>query len=124
YGFPGEEPSEYERLADLVRSLTHLQPPGSLGQIRLDRFSPYSDRPGANGLINVRASAAYQHIYPFQPAELDRLAYYFDYDYADGRDPASYVAPLKTALAEWRSQGDSARLELRLEDDRLEIQDS
>src|SRR5205823_5236271 len=81
YGFPGEDPAEYEQLSDLVPSLMHLRPPSGLGRIRLDRFSPYFDQPDANGMVNVRASAAYRHIYPLKPTELDRLAYFFAYDY-------------------------------------------
>ena len=65
------------------------QPPAGGGRLRLDRFSPYFDEAEANGLVNVRPSDAYRHVYPFAPAALDRLAYYFDYDYADGRDPGA-----------------------------------
>jgi hypothetical protein len=123
-GFPGEDPAEYERMADLVPALTHLPPPNGSGQIRLDRFSPYFAAPEANGMTNVRASIAYSYVYPFSPADLDRLAYYFDYDYADGRDPARYTAPLQEAIAAWRASTGTARLELRLGDDRLELQDT
>jgi hypothetical protein len=27
YGFPGEDPSEYDQMADLIGSLIHLTPP-------------------------------------------------------------------------------------------------
>jgi hypothetical protein len=123
-GFPGEDPAEYQRMADLAPSLTHLHPPGGVYHIRVDRFSPYFAAPEANGMTNVRASIAYSHVYPFPPADLDRLAYYFDYDYADGRDPAHYTAPLQEAIAAWRASTGTARLELRLGDDRLELQDT
>src|SRR5579871_1753616 len=125
-GFPGEDPHEYELLADLVPSLTHLQPPAGLGRIRLDRFSPYFLAPAANGLVNVRADIAYRYVYPFQLADLDRLAYYFDYDYADGRMPERYTAPLRAAIATWQTQSlhGTARLELFDTGDRLEIRDS
>jgi ribosomal peptide maturation radical SAM protein 1 len=123
-GFPGEEPAEYARMADLVPSLVHLQPPAGVGQIRLDRFSPYFTAPEASGLVNVRASLAYGHVYPFAPAELARLAYYFDYDYADGRAPAAYTAALKAAVAAWQAQDEAPRLELRDVGDSLEIHDT
>jgi hypothetical protein len=45
YGFPGESPSEYVRMARLLPLLTHLGPPQSCGPIRLDRFSPYFNHP-------------------------------------------------------------------------------
>jgi ribosomal peptide maturation radical SAM protein 1 len=124
YGFPGEEADEYQRLAELVPSLTHLQPPAGGGRVRVDRFSPYFDEAAANGLMNLRASIAYPHVYPFPPADLDRLAYYFDYDYADGREPERYAAPLSAAIVVWQAQGATARLELRDAGDRLELHDT
>ena len=108
-----------------TRALAHPPPsPGGPGRIRLDRFSPYFTAPVVNGIINVRASIAYRHIYPFEPADLDRMAYYFDYDYADGRDPDQYTAALKEEIDRWRLHHPAARLELRVADDRLEIQDT
>ena len=123
-GFPSEDPSEYRRLAELVPSLMHLHPPGGPYQIRVDRFSPYFAAPEASGLVNVRAGIAYRHVYPFEAADLNRLAYYFDYEFADGRDPGEYTAALKGAIAEWRARGQETRLELRDAGDRLEIEDT
>src|SRR5207248_10320257 len=56
--------------------------------------------------------------------ELDRLAYYFDYDYADGRDVQEYTAALRRAVGGWTAQHRTARLELRDEGDRLVIEDT
>jgi ribosomal peptide maturation radical SAM protein 1 len=124
YGFPDEDPVDYSALADQVPSLTHLQPPAGGGEIRLDRFSPYFNEAPHNGMINPRATIAYRHIYPFPPAELDRLAYYFDHDYADGRDPAAYTERLRAEIAVWRSSAKTARLELRDDGDAIEIRDT
>ena len=123
-GFPGENPVDYDSMAELIPSLTHLCPPGGPGRIRLDRFSPYFTAPERHGIINVRASIAYRYVYPFQPADLDRLAYYFDYEHADGRDPDQYTKSLKKAIAQWRDHYRTARLELRVADDRIEIEDT
>jgi ribosomal peptide maturation radical SAM protein 1 len=124
YGFPGEDPAEYERMARLIPSLTHLPAPYRMIQIRMDRFSPNFDESEARGFINVRPAVAYNYVYPHSLRDLGRLAYYFDYDYADGRDPGSYTAALQEAVAEWRNGDTRARLELRLKDDVLEIEDS
>jgi hypothetical protein len=67
---------------------------------------------------------AYSYVYPSTLGNLDRLAYYFDYDYADGRDPKSHTAALQEAVATWRERSGDARLELRLTDDELQIEDS
>jgi ribosomal peptide maturation radical SAM protein 1 len=101
-GFPGEETEEYGRMAEMVPALLHLQPPICPNLIRLDRFSPYFDDPEGYGLTNVRAASAYRAVYPFPEASLRRLAYHFDYDYADGRDPRIYTAPLVEKIHYWR----------------------
>jgi ribosomal peptide maturation radical SAM protein 1 len=101
-GFPGEEPVEYEKQAEMVPFLTHLPPPTYVGCVRLDRFSPLFERKAESGVVNVRPTAAYQYIYPFKQDELADLGYYFDFDYADGRCPQAYVAPLHAAVTDWK----------------------
>jgi ribosomal peptide maturation radical SAM protein 1 len=100
YGFPGEDPAEYARMAALVPSLYHLAPPQTAGRVRADRFSPYFETPERYGIVNLRPHRAFQYVYPFSQDVLGRLAYY--YDYADGRDPRQYVEPLLDAVAIWQ----------------------
>jgi ribosomal peptide maturation radical SAM protein 1 len=105
-GFPGEEPDEYVRLAEMVPALLHLQPPHLCGagrSVRLYRFSSYYDDPEGWGLTNVRSAANYGLVYPFPEASLRRLAYHFDFDYADGRDPSTYTAALVEMIEYWRT---------------------
>jgi ribosomal peptide maturation radical SAM protein 1 len=101
YGFPGEDPQEYAKLTELLPSLYHLEPPGGNGRVRSDRFSPYFTRPQDYAIENLRPNAAFQYVYPFPVESLARLAYYYEYDYADGRNVADYVAPLLARIAEW-----------------------
>jgi len=101
-GFPGEDPEEYRRMAELLPLLVHLTPPTSTAQLRLDRFSPFHDESADRGFVNVRASLAYSLVFPLPPEELNRLAYFFDYDYADGRTPRTYLEPLREPLAAWQ----------------------
>ncbi len=101
-GFPGESPEEVGRMAALLPWLHHLHPPALAARIRLDRFSPNFTEAAARGLVNVRAYPSYGFIHGLPPAELDRLAYHFAYDHADGRDVAAYLAPLEAAVAAWQ----------------------
>jgi ribosomal peptide maturation radical SAM protein 1 len=105
-GFPGEEPGEYVRLAEMVPALLHLQPPHVCGAgrlLRLYRFSPYFRDPERWGLTNVRSAARYGLVYPFPEASLRRLAFHFDFDYVDGRDPRAYTTPLVEMIEYWRA---------------------
>jgi ribosomal peptide maturation radical SAM protein 1 len=85
YGFPGEPPEEYARLADLVPSLTHLVP-FSLCPLAIHRFSPYHDRPAEFGLELGGPLPWYRLVYPADERTLADLAYICDYHHADGRD--------------------------------------
>ena len=100
-GFPDEPIEAYAGMAALTPLLTHLTPPGSCTEIRLDRFSPLFTGAERMGLKRVRPKPAYYYIFPFGRAELQRLAYFFDFDYADGRRPEAYMAPLRDAVSAW-----------------------
>lgn len=100
-GFPGESPAEYEWMGRVAPLLHHLQPPVSCSPIRLDRFSPLYDQWAESGLTRVRPARAYYYVYPLGRHELRRLAYFFDFDYADGRAVTSYTDPLLAVIAEW-----------------------
>jgi ribosomal peptide maturation radical SAM protein 1 len=102
YGFPQEPVSDYERMADLVKSLTHLQPP-DLVHLGVERFSPYHQRPEDFGLTACRPLRQYEFIYRFPHVNLEHLAYCFEYAHADHRDPETYVGSLRKAIDEWKT---------------------
>jgi hypothetical protein len=102
YGFPGEDPADYVALAGLLPSLYHLAPPLAVGRVRMDRFAPYFEDPAAYGMTNPRPNRAFACVYPFPEDVLARLAYYYEYDYADGRNPADYAGPMLAAAAAWQ----------------------
>jgi ribosomal peptide maturation radical SAM protein 1 len=111
-GFPGEPPEEYARMADMVPSLTHLEPP-HFGHLRLDRFSPYHERPEAWGIEVLGPLPHYRLVYPVPEDVLGDLGNAFEHRHADGRDPATYVAPLRGAVAAWRQNTETAFRALR-----------
>ncbi len=123
WGFPGEPPEEYGRMARMLPLLSHLEPPRAAVPIRLDRFSPNYEQSGALGFANVRPAEAYRHIYPFEPAALRNLAYYFDYDYAEPRQVAAYTEPLRLAIDEWRASHEQSELLAEDREERLYVWD-
>jgi len=108
YGFPGETPQDYEDTAKAIEAIYHLRPPGAVASIRLDRFSPNYDQAPEFGLVNVRPFPIYSHIYPLPEENLQKLVYFFQFEYADERKPTEYVKPALRKIDVWKAnqQGD------------------
>jgi ribosomal peptide maturation radical SAM protein 1 len=110
WGFPGESPEEYARMARMVPLLTHLPPPDEGMRICLYRFSPNFDQGEAMGFARIAPCRAYRWVYPFPAEVVFNLAYYFDYDYRDPRDVAGYTKALADRLAAWQEVYDTSEL--------------
>lgn len=108
YGFPGEDPEEYARMAELVPALAHLQPP-DLVRMMVYRFSPYHDQPELHGLRLTGPLPHFSLLYDTDEATRADLAYAFDHVYADGRDPEVYVGPLRERLELWKRDAERNR---------------
>ena len=124
YGFPGEDPEEYDRQARLVPLLTHLPPPMLVNKIFVSRFSPLFNRPEASGICKLRAARPYQHAYPFGLDDLNQLACAFDFDYLDARDPETYTQALKRETARWCRPDNRDQLYSVVDDEVLVIRDT
>jgi ribosomal peptide maturation radical SAM protein 1 len=107
WGFPGEQEDDYAEMARIVPHLTHLQPPGGIAGIRLDRFSPNFFDSEKMGFVDVAPLPAYHHVYPLAKEALMNLAYHFTFRYADGRDVNRYIRPLLGELRAWMSTPDA-----------------
>jgi ribosomal peptide maturation radical SAM protein 1 len=128
-GFPGESPAEYERMAELIPLLTHLNPPCSCAQVRLDRFSPFHFRAEDFGFQRLRPARAYFFVFPLGRKELARLAYFFDFDYGDGRQPGVYLEPVQREVRRWwegrtAPEGERPKLDARFDGERVELIDT
>jgi ribosomal peptide maturation radical SAM protein 1 len=100
-GFPGERPEDYERQLAVMRLIPHLQPPDSFGRIWLERFSPYFSTAETSGILNVRPDPGYALVYP-EPIDLDRIAYFFEYDAPDTL-PRETHEPLLEYVRAWQA---------------------
>lgn len=124
WGFPGEPPEEYARMAELLPRLHHLPPPAGMSPIFLERFSPNFERSGEMGFTGVRPIPVYGHIYPFAAEEMADLAYFFRYEYRDGRHVAGYTQLLAQRIVEWREAYGKSRLLVFDRGDHLMIYDT
>lgn len=102
YGFPGEAPEEYERMADAVQSLTHLEPPNFPVRLRLDRFSPYHRDPDSYGIEILGPYQIRRLTYNLPVDEIEKLEYFFSFRYKDGRNPETYVRTFIQNCALWK----------------------
>lgn len=101
FGFPGEPPEEYSRMADVMQSLTHFTPPDSVHPICINRFSPYHNTPGEFGIRIEGPAPWYGFLHPTDAQGLNDLAYFFRHAYDDGRNPKEYVEPVLEVTKSW-----------------------
>lgn len=111
-GFPGENQDAYAHTEALIPFLTHLDPPGSCGIVRIDRFSPYFSDPGTFGIARIYPNESYAYIYPLTEEQITGLAYYFDFDYDFETPPSEAILPLAKRVAEWSTLSGKAALYL------------
>jgi ribosomal peptide maturation radical SAM protein 1 len=78
YAFPGEAEQSYADTFDLIPSLLHLYPPGAMGRLRVDRFSPYFVEREKLGMRVTGPKWFYRHLYDVDEQSLFDLAYFFD----------------------------------------------
>jgi len=106
FGFPGEQPADYARNVELVRLLTHLNPPGGVGPFRMDRFSPNYEKASEIGFTDVRPHQVYRFVYPFSDKILSNLVYFFEFRYKEEINDGGYASQLNDEVAAWKSRQD------------------
>lgn len=123
YGFPGETDQDYQQTVEIISSIWHLPSPSGYGPIRLDRFSPYHADPESFGMVNVRPMDPLPDLYPFDRTDQTDIAYYFDFDYADGRTPDTFAGEAIALTRVWMADPHRGALWMRSFDSRLHIVD-
>jgi ribosomal peptide maturation radical SAM protein 1 len=104
WGFPGEQPADYEKMAGILPLIVHFKPPHGASPIRLDRFSPNFITPEALGFKDIAPYPSYAFIYPFDSSAIFNLAYYFIYQYKEKQEVNSYTRHAKEEIIKWKSQ--------------------
>jgi hypothetical protein len=98
-GFPGELDADYEKQIQLIPALLHLMPPGGVGPIWVERFSPYFT--GGFPVFDVQPQDAYDYVYPASRIDLRKIAYFFKYR-VENVSSDDVRGRLSTAVEEWQ----------------------
>jgi ribosomal peptide maturation radical SAM protein 1 len=101
WGFPGETAADYATQAAAIPHLAHLQPPAGANRIWLERFSPLFTQAARFPMRRREPEASYRWVYP-SAMDIERVAYFFDYELEEALDPAAYTA-LSDAVGQWSS---------------------
>jgi ribosomal peptide maturation radical SAM protein 1 len=103
-GFPREPEEEYARMAALIPSIVHLPAP-SVGNLSVERFSPYQFQSTELGIKLLGPGAWYGHIYP-ERVNVEDIGFRFRFGYDDDRDVKDYTRPLTEAVAVWAADAE------------------
>ena len=105
---PNDDDEDYEGLATLVEKIQHLQPPTGFGPIRVDRFSPYFERPSEYNIQRLDPFKAYSRCYEGENIDIRSIAYHFEYERSK---PLNSQQPFRndfiSALKNWKIAWDS-----------------
>ena len=100
WGFPGETEADYRDELEALKCIGHLEPPMGCSRIWLERFSPYYADRELFPVANVTPEASYRHVYPAH-VNLDKLAYFFDYEMGDTVAPEAH-GPTQEYVKKWQ----------------------
>lgn len=101
WGFPGETEQDYADQVAVIPQLRHLPPPGVSARIWLERFSPIFTEQDTFRLRHRTPERSYRYVYPAS-VDLERAAYFFDYELDDGLPDSTYTG-LRLAVEDWSS---------------------
>ena len=105
-GFPGETDDDYRRQIYIIKSIIHFQPPTAVGNLWLERFSPYFDCPNNHGIKINGPGKGYSNVYDSAEIDLMKIAYDFEFETKDQVDP-ELKADLRQAVAGWKNRDKS-----------------
>lgn len=103
-GFPGETNEDYRRQIGLIPSILHFQPPEAVGELWLERFSPYWKWPEQNGIRITGPGLAYAYAYDPRLVDVAKIAYDFEYELIEKRVDPGLIEELTRATQDWKGR--------------------
>lgn len=129
YGFPGETEEDYAQQLHWMKRMHHFMPPSSTVRFCLQRFSPFHFESAKLGVKEVHAKRGYDLLYPAGKCDLDKIAFYFDFEYAEEYEVTdltiyNYNRETRAWFQRWNASGAVPMLVYLVGTDFLEIRDT
>lgn len=102
WGFPGETEEDYRQELEILKLITHLEPPKGCGTIWMERFSPYFTDRELFPVHDLRPESSYSFAYPPQ-LSLKKAAYFFDHE-MDGTVTDEIHCETREWVNEWKQR--------------------
>lgn len=77
---PLEKPEWYKEQISMIKKVTHLQKPNTIGRIIITKYTPYSDNPSYYGISELSPDSFYSSIYP-DYFDMNKLCWNYDNKY-------------------------------------------
>lgn len=101
FGFSGESSNDIKDQINIMKKITHLNPPVAVSKIRLDRFSPYFNNPKKYNIQIKGPIKSYKYIYRNKEININELAYYFDFN-NDAEYTDKIIKEFVSQFQEWK----------------------
>tara|TARA_B100000686_G_scaffold339560_2_gene413845 strand:- start:805 stop:2652 length:1848 start_codon:yes stop_codon:yes gene_type:complete len=108
-GFPGETDQDYWEQIELLQSLVHLQPPIGVGDLYLERFSPYFTNPEEYGVTVTGPGEAYRYVYDGDSVDLMKIAYDFEFE-STAQIDLQLKSKLHKVAGRWKERHNSEQI--------------
>jgi len=76
---PGEKPEDYRGMRDAIPFIRHLPPPKFVGNLRLDRFSPYFQDPSTYEINDIRPLKIMKAVHAGLKEDITDICYSFKF---------------------------------------------
>lgn len=114
YGFPDDDPAEYERMLKLLPRLFHLDAPFTCAPVKITRYSPMQVRPEEFGLAKPVADPSYALVFSEDYLRrtgfvLDDYCYYFERPFENSIRLTRTFEEINRVVNRWRGVQENRR---------------
>jgi ribosomal peptide maturation radical SAM protein 1 len=120
YGFPDDDVREYHRIAAVLPSLFHLDPPLSRTEVQITRYAPLQATPQRFGIPKASYEPSYEVIFSRRFLErsgfdLDHYCYYFERPFENSPELTAVYRRITRVIDEWKKLHVEREVELWFE---------